>query len=170
LGKKLIWVVGHYGVEGNGKSDRLAKLGADGPLLGPEPFCGITKKTARRSRDHWAQSKASMAWKHTSGQRHAKKMINKSSNKLPSGLLTLPRNQMRLVVGLLTGHCHLTKHLHRLGIYKEEPVCRKCDVGEETAHHIINPPENPGKCVHVERPDFTHQETYQNKEFKTIII
>jgi hypothetical protein len=44
---------------------------------------------------------------------------------------------MRVVVGLLTGHCHLRKHLHRLGIYKEEPVCRKCGVGEETAHHII---------------------------------
>jgi hypothetical protein len=42
---------------------------------------------------------------------------------------------MRLVAGLLTGHCHLRKHLHRLGIYKEEPVCRKC-MGEETAHHI----------------------------------
>jgi hypothetical protein len=41
-----------------------------------------------------------------------------------------------LVVGLLTGHCHLRKHLHRLGIYKEEPVCRKCGMGEETAHHI----------------------------------
>jgi hypothetical protein len=29
------------------------------------------------------------------------------------------------------------RHLHRLGIYKEEPVCRKCGVGEETAHHIL---------------------------------
>jgi hypothetical protein len=44
---------------------------------------------------------------------------------------------MRLVVGLLTGHCHLRKHLHRLGIYKEEPVCRECGMGEETAHHIL---------------------------------
>jgi hypothetical protein len=44
---------------------------------------------------------------------------------------------MRLVVWLLTGHCHLIKRLHRLGIYKEEPVCRKCGIGEETAHHIL---------------------------------
>jgi hypothetical protein len=42
-----------------------------------------------------------------------------------------------LVVVLLNGHCHLRKHLHRLGIYKEEPVCRKCGMGEETAHHIL---------------------------------
>jgi hypothetical protein len=55
--------------------------------------------------------------------------VTKSSNKVASGLVILSRNQMRLVVGLLTGHCHLRKHLHRLGIYKEEPVCRKCGVG-----------------------------------------
>jgi hypothetical protein len=95
------------------------------------------KNTARRAIDLWAQSKARMAWKHTPGQRHAKRIINKSSNKLTSDLFILSRNEMRLVVGLLTGHCHLRKHLHRLGIYKEEPVCRKCGIGEETAHHIL---------------------------------
>jgi hypothetical protein len=58
-------------------------------------------------------------------------MINKSSNKLTSDLFILSRNQMRLAVGLLTEHCHLRKHLHRLGIYKEEPVCRKCGMGRK---------------------------------------
>jgi hypothetical protein len=28
-------------------------------------------------------------------------------------------------------------HLHRLGIYEGEPICRKCGMGEETAHHIL---------------------------------
>jgi hypothetical protein len=107
-------VTGHSGVEGNEKADQLVKLGADEPLLGPQPFCGIMKKTTRREIDLWAR----ITWKHTPGQRHAKKMINKSSNNLTSGLLILSRNQMRLVAGLLTGHCHLRKHLHRLGIYK----------------------------------------------------
>jgi hypothetical protein len=43
-------------------ADQLAKLGADEPLLGPEPFCRITKKTTRRAIDLWAQSKARIAW------------------------------------------------------------------------------------------------------------
>jgi hypothetical protein len=110
-------VPGHSGVEGNEKADQLTKLGADEPLLGPEPFCRITKKTARSAIDLWAQSKARVAWTHTPDQRHVKKMINKSLNKLTSSVLILLRNQMRLVVGQLTGHCHLRKHLHRLGIY-----------------------------------------------------
>jgi ribonuclease HI len=36
---KLMWVPGQRGVEDNEKADQLAKLGADEPLLGPEPFC-----------------------------------------------------------------------------------------------------------------------------------
>jgi hypothetical protein len=115
----LIWVPGHSSVEGNKKADQLAKFGADEPLLGPEPFHAITKQTARRAIDVWAQGKARMAWKHTPGQRHAKKIINMSSNKLISRLLILSRNQKRLVVGLLTGSCHLRKHLYRLEIYKK---------------------------------------------------
>jgi hypothetical protein len=35
-----------------------------------------------------------MTWKCTPGQGHAKRMINKSSNKLTSGLLILPRSQI----------------------------------------------------------------------------
>jgi hypothetical protein len=107
------------------------------PLVGPEPFCGIMKKTTRRAIDLWAQSKATIAWKYTPRQRHTKRMINNSLNKLTSDLLILSRNEMRLVVGLLTRHCHLRKHLHRLGIYKKEPVCRKCVMEEGTAHHIL---------------------------------
>jgi ribonuclease HI len=167
---KLILVLGHSGVEGNERADQLAKLGADEPLLGPEPFCRITKKTARRAIDLWAQSKARMAWKHTPGQKHAKKMINKSLNKLTSGLLILLRNQVRLVVGLLTGHCHLRKHLYRLGIYKEEPVCRKCGMGEEAAHHIFFECKALGRiCYSVLGPPGFELETIHQEPIKPLL-
>jgi hypothetical protein len=164
-------VPGHSGVEGNEKADQLAKLGADEPLLSPEPFCEITKKTAIRTIDLWAQSKARMVWKYTPGQRHAKKMINnKSSNKLTSGLLILSRNHMRLVVGLLTGHCHLRKHLDRLGIYKEEPVCRKCCMEEETAHRILFECEALGRVRYsVLGPSGFEPETIHQEPIKPLL-
>jgi hypothetical protein len=113
------------------KAGQLAKLGAEESLLGPEPFCGNMEKTTRRAIDLWSQRKATMTWKYTSGETHAKRIIKNSSNKLTYDVHMLSRNQMRLIVGLLTGHCHLRKHVHGLGIYKQEPVCRKYGVGRK---------------------------------------
>ncbi|KAJ8933386.1 hypothetical protein NQ318_009577 [Aromia moschata] len=41
------------------------------------------------------------------------------------------------VVGLLTGHCALKGHLHRMGMYNGELKCRLCNRETETAHHIL---------------------------------
>jgi hypothetical protein len=77
---------------------------------------------------------------------------------------------MRLVVGLLTGHCHLRKRLHRLGIYKEEPVCRKCDMGEETAHHILFECEALGRIRYsVFGPPGFELQTINQEHFKPLL-
>ena len=36
----LIWVLGHSGITGNGKADKLARLGAASIPIGPEPLIG----------------------------------------------------------------------------------------------------------------------------------
>ncbi|KAG8287469.1 hypothetical protein J6590_036334 [Homalodisca vitripennis] len=42
-----------------------------------------------------------------------------------------------LVIGLITGHGHLRKHLHRVGILQEDPLCGRCNEQEETAEHLL---------------------------------
>ncbi|KAJ8970474.1 hypothetical protein NQ317_017740 [Molorchus minor] len=41
-----------------------------------------------------------------------------------------------MVTGLLTGHCHLSRHLQLIGIV-EDPECRWCLEDEETSSHVL---------------------------------
>jgi hypothetical protein len=40
-------------------------------------------------------------------------------------LLRLPRSKLRILVGLIIGHCPLNKHLHNMGLI-DEPICIAC--------------------------------------------
>jgi hypothetical protein len=51
-------------------------------------------------------------------------------------LLRLNRDQLRCVVGLLTGHCHLKGHLFKLGLIND-PICERCQEEDESATHIL---------------------------------
>jgi hypothetical protein len=51
-------------------------------------------------------------------------------------LLKLNRDQLRWVVGLLTGHCHLKRHLFKLGL-SDNPICERCLEEDESATHIL---------------------------------
>jgi hypothetical protein len=46
------------------------------------------------------------------------------------------RTHSRAVTGLLTGHNNLRRHLHLLGLL-DSPLCRRCEVREETWAHIL---------------------------------
>jgi hypothetical protein len=51
-------------------------------------------------------------------------------------LLSFNRTQSRIVIGLLTGHNTLRRHLHIMGL-RDNPICRKCGTEEETSGHIL---------------------------------
>jgi hypothetical protein len=55
-------------------------------------------------------------------------------------------------------------------MYKEEPVCRKCDMGEETAHHILFECEALGRiCYSVLEPPGLKPETVYQEPIKTLL-
>ncbi|KAG8252196.1 hypothetical protein J6590_063549 [Homalodisca vitripennis] len=49
----------------------------------------------------------------------------------------LSLNRSGWVIGLIMGHGHLRKHLHRVSILREDQLCRICDEQEEIAEHLL---------------------------------
>jgi hypothetical protein len=60
----------------------------------------------------------------------------------------------RAVIGLLTGHSTLRRHLHRLGL-TDSPLCRTCGVEEETSDHILCKCEALAAFSHVYQGSFS---------------
>jgi len=50
--------------------------------------------------------------------------------------LSFNRTQSRVVIGLLTRHNTLRRHLHIMGLCND-PICRKCGTEKETSVHIL---------------------------------
>ncbi|KAJ8981856.1 hypothetical protein NQ317_017534 [Molorchus minor] len=84
------------------------------------------------------------SWHVTPGMRQAKTHIEGPSLKLTKCLLGMNRRDIRMVTGLLTGHCHLSRHLQLIGI-AEDPECRWCLEDEETSSHVLT------KCPAIAR-------------------
>jgi hypothetical protein len=100
----LIWVPGHEGIAGNETADQLAKIGAEHPFIGPEPACGISTGVARKAIRDWTITNHRKYWRSLTLLRQAKGFIQGPFAKRAKELLKLERNQLRWVVGLLTGH------------------------------------------------------------------
>jgi hypothetical protein len=75
-------------------------------------------------------------WESTTGLRQAKGLTSGPSAKRTKDLLKLNRDQLRWVVGLLTGHCHLKGHLFKLGL-TDNPTCERCLEEDESVTHIV---------------------------------
>jgi ribonuclease HI len=112
---QLIWVPGHLGIDGNEKADQLARQGSSRPLIGPEPALGISTKVAREVIRGWTNRKHTEYWQSIQGQRQARDFLKRPSARRAGELLSLNRNQLRIVTGLFTGHCHLKGRLFKWG-------------------------------------------------------
>jgi hypothetical protein len=58
------------------------------------------------------------------------------SNIIQKDLLKLNRDQLRWLVGLFTGHCHLKGHLFKLRL-TDDPTCERCLEEAESATHVL---------------------------------
>jgi hypothetical protein len=129
---QLIWVPGHMGIDGNDKANQLARLGSSCPFIGPEPALGISAKIAREVIMGWSNTKHVVYWQSIHGQRQARDFLKRPSGRRAGEPLSLNINQLRILTGLFTGHCHLKGHLFKLGIV-DSPECDRCKQASETA-------------------------------------
>jgi hypothetical protein len=117
-------------------ADQLARAGSDHPLIGPEPACGISIGVAKKAVRDWMSRKHQEYWESLTGLRQANGLIHGPSAKRTKDLLRLNRDQLRWMVGLLTGHCHLKGHLFKLGL-TADPFCKRCLEDDESSIHIL---------------------------------
>jgi hypothetical protein len=132
----LYWVPGHARVKGNEITNKLARSSSVQRFVGLESFLGVSRQTIRRKTKRWMEKQHLALWGGPcSTQRQAWELIS-GPNLATGARLSFNRTQSRVVIGLLTGHNTLWKHLHTMGL-SDNAICRKCGTEEETSVHIL---------------------------------
>ena len=131
----LVWVPGHSGIEYSEIADGLAKRGSTSEIHGPEPFIPIPQSLCEEAIEKWKIAECENYWNRYEGGTHTKSFFQAPNRKWARELLDMDRSSIRRVVGAITGHCGLNKHLSKMRKL-DNPNCA-CGVGEETGLHVI---------------------------------
>ena len=134
---RLYWVPGNARVRGNEIADKLTRSGSGQQFIGPEPFLGVSRQNIRRKMKHWMEKQHLALWRGPcSTQRQARELTSDPNLATEARLSSFNRTQSRAVIGLLTGHNTLRRHLHVMGL-SNNPTCTKCGTEEETSVHNL---------------------------------
>jgi len=133
---RLLWVPGHCDFEGNEKADLLAKQASASSFTGPEPVFGLSITTLRTNLRKWALKEQQISWQQNPGCRQTKLYINGPNPGLAKFALSLRKQDLRLLTGLLTGHVSLNRHLMIMQL-RSDPLCPLCKEDSETPLHRL---------------------------------
>lgn len=132
----VIWLPAHSGIYGNEVADKIAKYAATEVAYGPEPLLAIERSIIKKTNDTWLKEQTMLVWRGTQGLEHTKCFIDETSFAISEQLIEMSKRDIRITIGLITGHCKLNQHLMRLGI-RNDPDCDLCGRDRETAEHFL---------------------------------
>jgi hypothetical protein len=92
------------GIDENERADQLARLWACHGISAKDAWGVIRGRTHEKY------------WQPFCGQRQDRGFLKISSATRAGELLNMSRNQLSIIMGLLTGHCHLKGHLFKVGL------------------------------------------------------
>jgi hypothetical protein len=98
---------------------------------------GFSKQSIKRKIQCWLDKQHVTPWQDLAGtQRQDRELILGPHTAAKPMLLSFDRTKSRLVIGLLTEHNTLRRHLHVMGL-TDSLLCRKCGAEEETSAHVL---------------------------------
>ncbi|KAH1021849.1 hypothetical protein HUJ04_011334 [Dendroctonus ponderosae] len=106
--------------------------------------CGVTfHRQVPSTLNDWAPKGTTLSWRKAQGCRQANELIRMPGDAKATSkwLKSRSRCALRSLVGVMTAHCGLNRHLHLLGI-SDSPACPLCRTAEETLYHFL------GVCHH----------------------
>jgi len=86
---------------------------------------------------NWAHKQSDVYWELMNTCSQTKMFFEHRSKARSRELLNLPRNLLRTVTGIITGHNTLRRHMNIMGL-NNDPLCEHCEGELETSLHFIS--------------------------------